>query len=486
MRPNITRSDARKNILMWNKTMKRFLITFTIMLIVAVTACTLVACDNNDNGGGNNPTPGPSIEHVDYVSQLKLDLNSETAKVIDPKIHMYIDGDTTHFTVSNSVIPGGVLKARYLAIDTPESTGRIEPYGKKASKFTKEKLSTATSIVIEADGDTWKADSTGSRYMTWVWYKPSKDADYRNLNVEILQNGLAIASNTAQNRYGNTAMAALNQAKAEKLNVFSGKDDPDFYKGDVIEITLKELRCNPTEYDGKKVAVEGVVSSNSGANSVYLESVQPDPETGLRYGVTCYYAYKAVKLLDIGNYVRVVGTFAVFEGTGAYQISNIVEYDEFDDENENQNVTKLLDNNKHTPAYTPIDAGKFANQEEIEIEFEKDDEITTKSYSYPELILSTSVSLNSLKVVSIYTTKNEASSQKGAMTLTCKTQDGYTITIRTAVLMQNGQMVTESAFRNKTIDVKGIVDCYNKATDDSYENNPYQIRVFSMDDIVIY
>lgn len=463
--------------------MKKFLVTFTIALIVVIMACTLVACDNNNGGGGDNPTPTPSVEHIDYVSQLKLDLNSTTAKVVDPEINMYIDGDTTHFRVANSVIKGGVLKARYLAIDTPESTGRIEPYGKKASKFTKEKLSTAVSIVIEADGDTWKADSTGSRYMTWVWYKPSADADYRNLNVEILQNGLAIASNTAQNRYGTTAMAALNQAKAEKLNIYSGKDDPDFYKGNIIEITLKELRCNPEEYDGKRVAVEGVVSSNSGSNSVYLESMDEDPDTGLRYGVTCYYGFKSVPFLDIGNHVRVVGTFAKFEGTGAYQISDM-RYDDYHPDDKNN--IQLLEEKKYEPAYTPIDATKFANQEEIEVEFEKDDEITKKSYSYPELILSTSVSLSGLKVVKIYTTTKETSSQKGAMTLTCKTQDGYTITIRTAVLMKDGQKVTASAFNGKTIDVKGIVDCYNADSDDSYENNPYQVRVFSIDDFVIY
>jgi len=211
-------------------------------------ACCLFACDDNNGGGTTPPDDKPSVEHIDYVDQLKLDLNSETAKVINPPVRSYIDGDTTHFVVDNSVIEGGVLKARYLAIDTPESTGKIEPYGKKASKFTKEKISTAVSIVIEADGATWEADSTGSRYMTWVWYKPTEDADYRNLNVEILQNGLAIASNTAQNRYGQTAMAALQQAKREKLNVH-GQTRPRYVQRrgnrafiERIEMQRKRLR----------------------------------------------------------------------------------------------------------------------------------------------------------------------------------------------------------------------------------------------------
>ena len=54
-------------------------------------------------------------------------------------------------------------------------------------------------------------------------------------------------------------MAALGQAKAQKLNVYSGERDPDFYYGDAVELTLKEPRSNPEAYNGKKVAFEGVL-----------------------------------------------------------------------------------------------------------------------------------------------------------------------------------------------------------------------------------
>ena len=89
----------------------------------------------------------------------------------------FVDGDTTHFFVPSSVMPGGVLKARYLAVNTPESTGKIEEFGKKASNFTKEKLSSAVSIIIESETASWNPDSTGDRYLVWVWYKPSADAE---------------------------------------------------------------------------------------------------------------------------------------------------------------------------------------------------------------------------------------------------------------------------------------------------------------------
>ena len=146
------------------------------------------------------------------------------------------------------------MKARYLAVNTPESTGKIEEWGKAAARYTRERLEKASSIVIESDNDCWNLDSTGSRLLLWIWYIPEGESEYRNLNLELLQNGYAIASSTANNRYGTTAMAALNQAKTLQLRVWSKEPDPDFYYGDAIPLTLKELRCNIADYNGMKVS----------------------------------------------------------------------------------------------------------------------------------------------------------------------------------------------------------------------------------------
>ena len=227
--------------------------TLAMLALVTLLLCSFVAC------GPKEEIP-EEPEHVDYAAELKLDMNSSTVKQ-EVSVHIYIDGDTTHFNVPESVMEGGILKARYLSINTPESTGRIEPWGKAASNFTKEKLKNATSIIIESDDENWNADSTGGRYLVWVWYKTADMTDYRNLNLEILQNGLAIASNSAQNRYGDICVKAIDQAKAEKLYVYSTDKDPDFHYGAAEEMTLKELRSNITSYEGTKVAFEGVISA---------------------------------------------------------------------------------------------------------------------------------------------------------------------------------------------------------------------------------
>ena len=446
--------------------MKKFIKILSILMIVSLMLVCVVACNDTDNTGDDN-TP----VHVDYVSGLKLDMTSTTAKqVVTVKNH--VDGDTVHFDVPTSVMETGVLKGRFLAVNTPESTGKIENYGHTASRFTKEALRDAHSIIIESDDDKWNADSTGGRYLVWVWYKPSADAEYRNLNVELLQNGLAIASNTANNRYGETAMAALTQAKTEKLYVHSGKADPEVYTGEAVALTIKELRTHIADYNGIRVAVEGVVVQDY-SQTVYVESY--DEETDTYYGISVYYGFNlsgtGMGILSMGNEVRVVGVVQYYETGGTWQISD-VQYRDFvpDDPNNLQ----LLSENK-SAAYTLVEANDFVNGK-VTIETETEDAIISNDVRLAECMLSASISMENLEVIDIYTTTNDASSSKGAMTLTCRAEDGTTVDVRTIVLYENGVLKTEADYINKTINVKGVVD---------YFSGDYQIKVFKVNDITI-
>jgi len=440
-----------------------------VCLLAAMLLSALVACDHS---GDTEPTSPAGADHVDYAASVKLDSASGTVQQA-VTVKAYIDGDTTHFFVPSSVIPGGVLKARYLAINTPESTGKIEEWGKKASNFTKEKLSGASSIIVESDTAAWNVDSTGDRYLVWVWYRNSETEEYRNLNIEILQEGLAIASNSANNRYGETAMKAINQAKAEKLNVHSGQKDPNFPYGGAAELTIKELRTNITAYDNNKVAFEGVITKNN-SNTVYVEEY--DAETDMYYGMTVYYGYAlngtGLQILTVGNRVRIVGTVQYYETGGTWQVSGL-EYSPMRPDDPN-NIKKLGEG--FDPSYREIDPTTFLTGSVTTMVGSEDGE-EEKTFKYAELAMSTSVSMKNLQVVDIYTTSNEESSSKGAMTLTC-TVDGQTISVRTIVLYdENHTLITADYFRGKTIDVKGLVD---------YFDGTYQIKVFAVGDVTIH
>ena len=451
--------------------MKKASKILSLLLTLCIFASCLAACGQKEEEGtqgGGTQGPGPS---VDYAASITLDMNSDSVKV-EATVHTFIDGDTTHFNVPTTVMPNGILKARYLAINTPESTGKIEPYGKTASNFTKEKLSTATSIIIESDNATWNPDSTGSRYLVWIWYKTSESAEYRNLNIEILQNGLALASNSSANRYGTTCTAAIAQAEANKLHVYSNEKDPNFYYGAAMEVTLKELRANIANYEGVAVAFTGVVVRDSGEQGVYIEAY--DEETDMYNGMYVYYgngAHADLKdeVLVIGQEIRIVGTVSVFNGS--YQVSGL-QYNARDKANSCHFVSA-----GHTASYMPTTADTFVNGKvDVTVtDFESGEEVV-KQIPYAEMNLGASIAMQDLVVKSIYTTNNGGSSD-GAMTLTCESE-GVTVIIRTTVLRNaDGSIITEDAYLGQTISIRGVVDAYD---------GEYQIKILSANDIEIH
>ena len=407
------------------------------------------------------PSPAAAAsESIDYAASVKPS-GADTAKQ-EVTVKSFVDGDTVHFLVPESIMPSGVLKARFIGIDTPESTGKIEEYGKAASEFTKEKLSRAHSIMIESDDGNWDFDSTGGRYLVWVWYKAEKAGEYRNLNIELLQNGLARAYSSANNRYGSACTAAINQAKANKLNIYSGQKDPDFYYGDAVELTLKELRCGIEGYNGKKVAFEGVITINSG-NGVFIEDY--DAETDRYYGISAYYGYglsgAGLDILSVGNRARIVGTVQYYEAGGCYQVSGL-SYRQMKPDDPN-NLQKLSEGN--AAGYVSISADDFASAM-VSIETEAG----AAEYKLSDIAMNTTVEMDGLTVQSVYVAEN------GCATLTCAADDAE-VTVRLEPLKVNGEAFDPNTLSGKTIDVRAAVDMYDNAP---------QLHVFTAEGISIH
>ncbi len=443
--------------------MKKRILSFLLLISVLFTSLFIVACG------------GDKKEMVDYAGKVVLDMNSTTKKQ-EVTVRNYIDGDTTHFVMPKGFNDTNTLKARYLAVNTPESTGKIEEWGKKASNYTKETLKAASeeggSIIVESNDDKWNADSTGERYLVWVWYKKPDMDTYRCLNIELLQQGLAVGSKASETRYGEMCVDAINQASEFKLNVHSDEKDPDFYYGPAQPITLKELRLNIKEYTGARVSFEGIVTQED-AQSVYVESY--DEEAGMSYGVYVYYGFTldifGKRVLQTGNRVRIVGDVQYWETGNSYQISNL-KYDPYDQENED--YIKRLDKETHAYDYKVISPETFNST--LKVTVTQDGEEVLKDVPYAQIALNSSVAMNDLTVIDAYTTKQ--GDNEGAITLTCKSGN-YEITVRTTQLYhEDGKtMVKEEELKGKTIDVKGILD--------SYEGE-YQIKVFAFKDINIH
>ncbi len=453
-----------------------------LLLAVAMLAGCFAACDS-----GKNPTEttaedstagqgNENMEFVDYASTVKFDPNSDRAHAT-VTVKTFVDGDTTHFNIDHPTFEGGLLKARYLGVNTPESTGQIEPWGKKASTFTKETLSKATSIIVESDTATWNPDSTGDRFLVWVWYKTADMEDYRCLNLEILQNGLAVASKSSDTVYADICVTILNQAVNHKLHVHSKEKDPDFYYGAAMPMTLKELKTNIEDYKGKDVSFEGVVVRNSN-QTAYVEEY--DEETGLYFGIQVYYGFNlgffGEEILSVGNRVLVVGSVQYYETGGTYQISDIKYHAMRPDDPEN--IQKISDG--HEGAYAEVSAkdlltGKV-DIDVTSVDEEGNETIETKTFDRGFITMHGTASLKDLVITRVYTTQNEDSSNFGALSITCIAQDGTEIVLRTIVLKDaDGKTITADAFPiGSVIDAKGVVDVYNGV---------YQLKIFSASDI---
>lgn len=121
-----------------------------------------------------------------------------------------VDGDTVWLMKNDEKI-----KVRFLAIDTPESTNKIEEYGKEASRYTCKLLSNADSIEIEYDSNSDKLDKY-DRHLVWIFV----DGDL--LQEKIIENGLGeVAYLYGDYKYTNTLKIAQDDAKDKKLGIWN-------------------------------------------------------------------------------------------------------------------------------------------------------------------------------------------------------------------------------------------------------------------------
>ena len=124
-------------------------------------------------------------------------------------LHKCVDGDTAWFNYD-----GNNIKARFLAIDTPESTIKKEKYGKEASLFACNKLENANLIELEYDNNSDKVDKY-DRELVWVF------TDNELLQELILKEGLAqIKYIYVDYKYVDQLYKAEREAKKNQLNMW--------------------------------------------------------------------------------------------------------------------------------------------------------------------------------------------------------------------------------------------------------------------------
>lgn len=299
---------------------------FFAILIASLLIFTLGAC-------GNTSYIADNTEHYDDITKtLKLTKSYEgksflTDGIGKATVISYTDGDTTRFRLEQ----GEDIIIRYHSVDTKESTGDVEKWGKAASNFTKEQLKKATEVVLEATAERAEHDSYGVRYLGYVWYRESEGANFKCLNLELVENGYSenTGVNTSKFPYYEYFDKAQKFAESIKLRLFSDLEDP-LFTTDPIPITIKMFRENPDEYynsetdSGSKVIFTAYLESlNVSSSGTYTFVASELDENNAKYSINVYAGYTsaAASRMPLGHLYVIVGRVAKY--SGAYQISGI-------------------------------------------------------------------------------------------------------------------------------------------------------------------
>ncbi|TVP94012.1 MAG: hypothetical protein EA374_08125 [Acholeplasmatales bacterium] len=279
---------------------------FYVMALAILGLFVLTACEN---GGSSRPVPLTTP----LTDGLTLDVPYEGMSFINDGIgivtlDLCIDGDTTRFREGSQS-----FSVRYLGINTPESTGRIEPWGRAASTFVCEILERAETIVIEADPNRDRIDSTGNRYLGYVW------ADGRLLNLEIIENAFSRAIGWGTLKYG-PIMFEADAATAPTGRHIHGQTDPNYdYDQLDEEVTIAEIVQNPEDYMGRYLTIQGIISRT--------EAGHPWIQDG-EYGIYLYRGFTFTTRLAEGNEVRIQKLQLTYFPTDspALQLTNLMQH----------------------------------------------------------------------------------------------------------------------------------------------------------------
>lgn len=279
---------------------------------------------------------------VDYVAETHLTTEYSGKNFITDGIGAVtlktgIDGDTSHFYDSDGTT---IIKARYNGIDTPESTGQIQPWGAAAKHFTTGNLEKAKTIVLESEDPTAaaKKDSTGTRYLSFVWYSEKENAaiaDLKLLNLYIVQEGYSAAKGISGSKYQEAFTDADLQAQVEKLHIWSDSKDPDYNYSDPVECDLQligekkikktgETAYTDFDWENSKVTIIGIVSAVRGTDCWIEETFSNELSANKSkvYGMYIFTMYKSyVPLLHTGNEVQCTGTITSYAGN--YQLVDV-------------------------------------------------------------------------------------------------------------------------------------------------------------------
>ena len=309
---------------------KRFRLILSFVMAV-VLSLGLLACEE----GNKNGVLSMDKVYSDITNSCKLTLDYTNKNFITDGIGLVsvrsvADGDTASF-----VLPDGTnFRVRFYGIDTPESTGEVEKWGKAASMFTTGILDNAYEVVLESStGKAAVTDSYGERYLGYVWYRMSANEDFKNLNLQLVENGYTPNNciNNINYKYYSYFDSAKKFAEKGALRIWGVAHD-EYFSDEAFAVTLKDLHDDIYSYFnedlqiGSKVTFKATIIAlkmGEGSDSTHLWTAAQIID-GKVYTFSIYTGYSSSPTsayLKVGNEYQMTGV--VQNHYGKFQISGL-------------------------------------------------------------------------------------------------------------------------------------------------------------------
>lgn len=303
-----------------------------VFLLAGMSIGLLSGCSGDDYNEKILPTP--------YTDALRLEESFSGKTFTEPSdnqsaigevtLTSVTDGDTVNFVngrVDAKTSSENSKALRFLGVNTPESTARIEPWGVKASKFTKSVLwdtknnkQKVYSVVLQNDYSVWGVKEGNDRYLGFLWYKVNEDSPYRLLNLEIIEQCYSINELHEFSTfcpYLDSFEQAYIDARKSGLRV-NGEKDPGYdYTNSIVDVSIRDIRENYENFgisessgtagSGIRLRVTAVIVMFTGDNIVIRDVTNPYPNG--EYASIYVFSSITVKEIAAGHAVGEIITF---------------------------------------------------------------------------------------------------------------------------------------------------------------------------------
>jgi len=161
-----------------------------------------------------------------YLPPKETTVAQSPVKLVTATVVRIVDGDTAVFRLAN----GTQEKVRFIGVDTPESTNKIEPYGKAASAYTAKRLKVGSKVYLEKDVE--PRDRYG-RLLAYVWLTPPSaitetELRSKQFNAMLAADGYAQQMTIAPNvKYAEYFRSFVQEARAANKGMWAGDGGSD-------------------------------------------------------------------------------------------------------------------------------------------------------------------------------------------------------------------------------------------------------------------